>query len=89
MLQLAKDHGPHLVQSVMDVKTTVSAAVSGAGIATIAVTEPEPVAIGLDEWSTIAVIFSCTATALFMVSNFVLNLIKISKELKDDKCDTK
>ena len=39
----------------------------------------------IDEWSVIAVIFSCTATGLCMISAFILNLIKIRKGLKSDK----
>lgn len=93
MLQVLKDHGPHvaqLAQSMVDAKAAVSAAVSAVGVVAVAVTEPKPVTISIDEWSAYAVIFSCTATALFMLSNLVLNLIKIKRELKENpKCDTK
>lgn len=87
MLQVLKDHGPHvaqLLQSMGEPKAAVSAAVSAVGVVAVAVAEPKPVTISIDEWSAYAVIFSCTATALFMLSNLVLNMIKIRKELKDD-----
>lgn len=87
MIQVLKDHGPHiaqLAQSMVDAKAAASAAVSAVGLVAVAVTEPKPVMISIDEWSAYAVIFSCTATALFMLSNLVLNMIKIRRELKDD-----
>ena len=82
MLSFIREHGHQLVQSLFEVKATAGAAVSAVGVATITVVDPEPVALGLDEWSTIAVIFSCTATGVFMLSNFVWNLIKIKRDLK-------
>lgn len=82
MLQLAKDHGPHLIQSMVDVKTAASAAVTTAGAVTIAVTEVEPVTIAADEWAVMAVIFSGVATGLVMLSSLVLNIFKIKKELQ-------
>lgn len=91
MLQLVKDHWDHIAHSMIDsmvnIKTVGATVVTGVGAVAVKVAEPKPVEIGLDEWSTIAVIFSASATALFMVSNFILNLIKIRKELKEDKCD--
>lgn len=84
MLQLVKDHGPHLIQSMVDVKTAASAAVTTAGAVTIAVTEVEPVTIAADEWAVIAVIFSAIATGLFMLSNLVINMIKIYSTFKHE-----
>jgi len=92
MLQLIKDHWGHISHSIADTminfKTVGATVVTGVGAVTVKVTEPQPVVVDVDEWSAYAVIFSATATGLFMLSNFVFNLIKIRKELKEvDKCD--
>ena len=85
MLDILKDHGPAIIQSAVDTKTAAAGAISAVGVLTVAVTEPEKVTLAIDEWSVIAVIFSCTATGLCMISAFILNLIKIRKGLKSDK----
>lgn len=82
MLDFIKDYGHELITSLFEVKATASAAVSAAGVVTVAVVNPAPVSLGLDEWSTIAVIFSCSATGVYMLSNFVWNIIKIKRDLK-------
>ena len=87
MLDILKNHGHELAQSIFEVKAATGATLSALGAVTVAVVDPAPVALGLHEWSTIAVIFSATATGVFMASNFVLNLIKIRRKLKQDDED--
>ncbi|MBL4940960.1 MAG: hypothetical protein JKY81_04780 [Colwellia sp.] len=88
-----KDHVAAVIQSFVDVKSAAPIVITAASAATVVTTEPAEIimtSLSLSEWSAIAVIFSCTATGLFMLSNFVFNLIKIRRELKnkhDDAAD--
>ncbi|MBL4891449.1 MAG: hypothetical protein JKX91_06440 [Rhizobiaceae bacterium] len=85
-----KDLLAAVFQSLLDVKSATPIVVTAAGAATVATTEPAEIimtSLSLSEWSAIAVIFSCTATGLFMLSNCVFNLIKIRRELKNKHDD--
>ena len=86
-LQLLKDHGPSVIQSVIDTKTAAAGMITTAGAVTVAVTEPESVTLAIDQWAVIGVIFSTSATGLCMFSAFILNMIKVRNELKKNTTD--
>ena len=90
MLQTLKDHTPHIVQSVQsafDAKSATAAALTvGSGVT--AVTVEANNALSLNDMSVYAAIFAASCTGAYMLSNFILNLIKIYRAFKDDdKCD--
>lgn len=87
MFNLLKDHGPHIAQSAFDAKS-VTATVLTAGSAATAMTVEASSTITLSQMSVMAATFAGCCTGFYMLTNVILNLIKIWREFKDDnKCE--
>lgn len=86
MLQLLRDHGPHITKSMFDTHTSIAAGITTAGtvaIATVDKANEASAALTLNEWSMIAVIFSASATGIVMALKAISEFMKIRKELKN------
>ena len=81
MLNMIKEHGPHIAQSMFDTKTTIAAAVTTTAGVTAATAEATS-AFTMNDLSVMAVIFASTATGIVMILNAVLKGLEIRRELK-------
>ena len=83
MLDMAKEHGPHILQSMFDPKTTI-AAVMTTGATVTAATAEATSAFTMNDISVMAAIFAASATGIVMVLNAISTAIKIRRQLKED-----
>ena len=87
MLDILKVHWHDIVQSAFDTKSVTATALT-AGSATAAIAAETSSTITLNDVSIMAAIFAGSCTGIYMLTNVILNAIKIKKELKDDnKCE--
>jgi len=86
MLDAIKEHGPHIIQSMFDTKTTIAAVVTtGAGVT--AATAEATSAFTMNDLSVMAAIFAASATGIVMILNAISTAIKIRRQLKNDEAD--
>lgn len=83
MLDMLKEHGPHIAQSMFDTKTTIAAAVTTGSVVTATTIESSS-AFTMNDISVIAAIFAASATGIVMVLNAILKIIEIKRQLKKD-----
>ena len=86
MIDILKDHGGSIAQGAFDTKA-VTATILSAGSAATAITVDASPTITLNDFSIIAAIFAGTCTGIYMLTNIIINVIKIRRELKKSALD--
>lgn len=81
---MLKDHGPQIIQNAIDTKVVTGTALSGVSAATAISVEANN-ALTLNDFSVMAAIFAGTCTGAYMLTNIIINIIKIRRELKNKK----
>ena len=85
-LQILKDHGSHIAQSAFDTKAA-TATVLSAGSAATAISVEASATMTLNDFSIAAAIFAASCTGIYMLTNIVINVIKIRRELNVSKSE--
>ena len=86
MIDILKDHGGSIAQGAFDTKA-VTATILSAGSAATAITVEASPTVTLNDFSIIAAIFAGTCTGIYMLTNIIINVIKIRRELKKSAFD--
>ena len=86
MIGILKDHGGNIAQSAFDTKAATATALS-AGSAATAISVEASAAMTLNDFSVAAAIFAASCTGIYMLTNVVINVIKIRRELKKSALD--
>lgn len=86
MLDILKDHGGSIAQGAFDTKA-VTATILSAGSAATAITVEASPTMTLNDFSIIAAIFAGSCTGIYMLTNIIINVIKIRRELNASKSE--
>ena len=85
-MQILKEHGSHIAQSAFDTKAA-TATVLSAGSAATAISVEGSAAMTLNDFSIAAAIFAASCTGIYMLTNIIINVIKIRRELNASKIE--
>ena len=83
---MLKEHGPSIVQNAIDTKV-VTGTVLSAGSAATAISVEANNVLTLNDFSVMAAIFAGSCTGIYMLTNIVINVIKIRRELNVSKSE--
>ena len=86
MLNMLKDHSGSIAQGAFDTKAVTASIISAGTTATAITVEASPT-VTLNDFSIIAAIFAGSCTGVYMLTNIIINVIKIRRDLKSSTLD--
>ena len=81
MWGILKDHSGSIAQGAFDTKAVAASIISAGTTATAITVEASPT-VTLNDFSIIAAIFAGSCTGVYMLTNIIINVIKIRRDLK-------